>query len=125
MTRKLSIAAGNYTRKVSLYGMTRKLSIAAGNYTRKVSLYGMTRKLFIAAGNYLQKVSYTAWDRSVSKRQETICEKFLTRHDTKAVHSDRKLYAKSFLYGMTRKLFIAAGNCLRRDSYSAWDRSVS
>lgn len=60
-------------------------------------LHGMTRKLSIAAGNYSQKVSYMAWDRSVSKRQETICEKFPTRHDTEAVHSGRKLYAKGFL----------------------------
>ena len=42
----------------------------------------------------------TAWNLCVSPRQETICEKFLTRHDTEAAHSDGKLYAKGFLYGM-------------------------
>ena len=62
----------------------------------KSFLHGMKWKLPIATGNYTQKVSYTAWDRSVSKRQETICEKFLTRHDTKAVRSGRKLFAKGF-----------------------------
>ena len=77
---------------------------SGGKQFVKSFLFGMGQKCFIAAGNYLRRVSYSAWDRSVSKRQETICEKFPTRHDTEAAHSDGKLYAKSFLYGMTRKL---------------------
>ena len=57
--------------------------------------------------------------RDVSTRQETICEKFLTRHDTKAVHSGRKLFAKGFLHGMGQKCFIAAVNYMRKVSYTA------
>ena len=89
----------------------------------KSFLYSMKQKCFIVTGNYSQKVSYTAWDRSVSKRQETICEKFLTRHDTKAVHSGSKLFAKGFLHGMTRKLSITIGNYSQKVSYTAWHGS--
>ena len=96
-----------------------------GKLYAKSFLHGMTRKLSVATGNYSQKVSYTAWDRSVSPRQETICEKFLIRHDTEAVHSGRKLFAKSFLYGMTRKLSVATGNYLQRVFYPPWHRSIS
>ena len=62
----------------------------------KSFLYSMKQKCFIVTGNCLRRVSYSAWERSVLKRQETICEKFPTRHDTEAVHYDRKLFAKGF-----------------------------
>ena len=52
-------------------------------------------------------------------RQETVCEKFPTRHDTEAVHYDRKLFAKGFLHGMTRKLSITIGNYSQKVSYTA------
>ena len=57
--------------------------------------------------------------RDVSTRQETVCERFPTRHGTEVFQSGRKLYAKSFLYGMTRKLSIAAGNYMQKVSYTA------
>lgn len=66
----------------------------------KSFLYSMKQRCFIVTGNRLRRVSYSAWDRSVSKRQETIRKRFPTRHDTEAAHSDGKLYAKGFLYGM-------------------------
>ena len=90
-----------------------------GKLYAKSFLFGMGQKCFKAAGNYMRKVSYTAWDRSVSKRQETIREGFPIRHDTKAVLSGRKLFAKGFLHGMGQKCFKAAGNYTRRVSYTA------
>ena len=36
-----------------------------------------------------------------------------------AFHSSRKLFANGFLFGMKPMRFIAAGNCLRKVSYSA------
>ena len=50
---------------------------------------------------------------------------FLLRQEAEMFRRGRKLYAKSFLYSMKQKCFIVTGNCLRRVSYSAWDRSVS
>ena len=73
-------------------------------------LFGMGQRHFISIGNYLRRVSYSAWDRSVSQGQETICEKFPIRHGTEAYHSGRKLYAKGFLLGMRQRCFITIGN---------------
>ena len=50
---------------------------------------------------------------------------FLLRQEAEMFQRGRKLYAKSFLYSMKQRCFIVTGNCLRRVSYTAWDRSVS
>ena len=57
--------------------------------------------------------------RDVSTRQETICKGFPIRHGIEVLHSGRKLYAKSFLHGMTRKLSVATGNYSQKVSYTA------
>ena len=57
--------------------------------------------------------------RDVSTRQETVCEKFLIRHETEVFYRDRKLFAKGFLFGMGQKCFIAAGNYSRKVFYTA------
>ncbi len=35
------------------------------------------------------------------------------------IHSDRKLFAKGFLSGVGIMIFMEAGNCLQRVSYTA------
>ena len=40
------------------------------------------------------------------------------------IHSDRKLFAYGFLYGVGRMVYIATGNCLRKVSYTAWDDGI-
>ena len=74
---------------------------------------------FISTGNCLRMVSYSTWDNGDSWRQETICEWFPTRRGTKGIHSDRKLLANGFLFGVGRWCIIATGNCLRIVSYPA------
>ena len=44
---------------------------------------------------------------------------FLLRQETEMFRRGRKLYAKSFLHGMTRKLPIATGNYTQKVSYTA------
>ena len=130
--------------------MERLRITATGNCLRKSFLSGVRRLCSIATGNCLRMVSYSAWDdceslrldtirREISrlrfaslemtsgggnccasKRQETVCEKFLIRHVTIAYHSDRKLFAKGFLPDMERLRIIATGNCLRKVSCSTW-----
>jgi hypothetical protein len=80
---------------------------------------------FISAGNYLRRVSYSAWDRCISYRQETIRVWFPTRHGINVFHTDRKLFAYGFLSGLGQMYFIPTGNCLRRISYPAWRRCAS
>ena len=75
----------------------------------------------MAAGNYSRKVSYPAWDSGGAWRQETIRERFPIRREAVAEHGGGKLFAKGFLFGMKQRRSIAAGNCLRKVSYSAWD----
>ena len=88
-------------------------------------LFGLRQMCFIPAGNCLRMVSYSAWDRCVSYRQETVCAGFPIRLGTDVFHTDRKLFAKGFLFSLGQMCFIPTGNCLRRVSYSAWDRCVS
>ena len=117
-------------------------------------LSGVGRRGFMPTGNCLRKVSYSAWGVWYTWRQETIRERFPTRHGESGIHSDRKLFAKGFLYGvgriafiavgnftlgdfstplrcarndrggMRRMLFIATGNCMRRVSYPTWDDGI-
>ena len=42
-----------------------------------------------------------------------------------AFHTDRKLFAQGFLFGLGQMCFIPTGNYLRMVSYPAWDRCVS
>ena len=88
-------------------------------------LSGLAPWRFIPTGNCLRRVSYSAWDRCVSYRQETGCEGFPVRLGTMAFHTDRKLFAYGFLFGLAPVRFIPTGNCLQRVSYSAWDGCVS
>ena len=96
---------------------------------RKLFAYGFLSDLapvcFIPTGNYLRMVSYSAWGRCASYRQATVCVWFPIQLGTDVFHTDRKLFAYGFLSGLGRMCFILTGNCLRRVSYSAWDRCVS
>ena len=60
-------------------------------------------------------VSYSTWDKGDSSRQETVCEWFLIRHETVVYHSDRKLLANGFPFGMGQWYIIATGNCSAGD----------
>ena len=44
---------------------------------------------------------------------------FLLRQEAEMFRRGRKLFAKGFLHGMTRKLPIATGNYMRKVSYTA------
>ena len=84
---------------------------------RKTIVYHSGRKL-------VEKVSYPAWDDDKSSWQETVCEWFPIRRGTKVIHSDRKLFAYSFLSGMGRLRIIATGNYSRMVSYSTWEMGI-
>ena len=73
----------------------------------------------------MRRVSYPAWDGCVSYRQETVCEGFPVRLGTDVFHTDRKLFAYGFLFGLRQMCFVSTGNYSRMVSYSAWDRCVS
>ena len=45
--------------------------------------------------------------------------------DTAVLLSDRKLFAKGFLFVMAPLCFLPTGNCLRIVSYSTWHHCVS
>ena len=110
--------AGNYSRKVSYSAWDDGIHSDRQLFA-KGFLYGMRRMAFIVTGNYLRKVSYPAWEGWCSKRQETVCERFPVRRGTDGVHSGGKLFAKGFLFGVGRMVYIATGNYLRKVSYSA------
>ena len=137
------IPTGNYSRMVSCSAWDRCVSyrqetvcvwfpIRHGtdvfHISMKLFAYGflldMASMCFIPAGNCLRMVSYSAWDRCVSYRQETICVWFPIRLGIMAFHTDRKLFAYGFLFGLAPVRFISAGNFLeRRFLDSAWLRS--
>ena len=138
------IPTGNYLRMVSYSAWGRcasyrqetiragfpvRLGTDAFHIGRKLFAYGflsdMAPMCFISVGNYSRMVSYSAWDRCVSYRQETICVWFPVRHGTDVFHIDRKLFAYGFLSGLAPWHFIPTGNCLRRVSYLTWHRCVS
>ena len=54
-----------------------------------------------------------------TQRQETVCEKFPIRRGENDIHSARKLFAKGFLHGMGRVVYIVTGNYSRRVSCPA------
>ena len=85
----------------------------------------MAPMCFISAGNCLQRVSCPIWHCCVSYRQETIRVWFPIRLGTDVFHTDRKLFAYGFLFGLGQMCFISAGNYLRMVSYSTWHQCVS
>ena len=64
-------------------------------------LFGLTLWFSLPTGNCWRKVSYSAWRCGGSYRQETIHEGFLSRLDSVVFLTDRKLFAKGFLFGLT------------------------
>ena len=113
------MTAGNYSRKVSytawdgLYSQ-RQETVCERFPTRRGTM------VYIATGNWWRKVSYLTWGVWYTWRQETIRKGFPTRHGESGIHSDRKLFAKGFLFGVGSMVYIAAGNCLRKVSYLTW-----
>ena len=124
-----SMAAGNYSRKVSYPawdsgGACRRETIrerfpirhgtAAEHDGRKLYakgfLSGVRQWRSMTVGNYSQTVSCPAWDSGGAWRQETISGKFPIRRGTAAEHSSRKLLAKGFLFGVRQWQSMAAGN---------------
>ena len=88
-------------------------------------LFGLGQMCFIPTGNYSRMVSCPAWDGCVSYRQETIRVWSPIRLGTAAFHTDRKLFAYGFLFGLRQMCFIPTGNCLRMVSCPTWHRCVS
>ena len=80
---------------------------------------------FTLTGNFSQAVSCPAWHHCVSLRQETFYKQFLVRLGTIAFHSDRKLFASSFLSGLTPLRFTPTGNFSQAVSYPAGHYCVS
>ena len=115
----LSLPTGNCSQRFpirhdTMAVLTNKKLFAKG------FLSGVTLWLSLPTGNCSQKVSYSAWHHGCPYRQETIRERFPTRRDTMAILTDRKLFAKGFLFDMTLWLSLPTGNCLRKVSYPAW-----
>ena len=70
-------------------------------------------------------VSYSAWLHGVSCPQETVGKRFPVRLDSMVFHTDRKLFAYSFLFGLAPLHFISAGNYSRKVSCPTWHHSIS
>ena len=83
------------------------------------------RRVYKATGNCLRIVSYPTWEGWYSCRQETGGERFPIRRGTDCIHGGRKLFAKGFLHGMGRVVYIVTGNYSRRVSYPMWDECKS
>ena len=83
-------------------------------------LSGVRRVAYIATGNYSRMVSYLTWGVWYTWRQETIRKGFPIRRGDNEIHSDRKLFAKGFLFGVSRMVYIATGNYSQKVSYTAW-----
>ena len=138
------IPTGNYSRMVSYSAWDRCFSYrqeticiwfpvrhgaSVFHIGRKLFAYGflsgLGRMCFIPTGNCLRMVSYSAWDRCVSYRQETICKGFPVRFGTAVFHISKKLFAYGFLFSLGRMCFIPTGNYSRMVSYPAWHCCVS
>ena len=101
-----------------------KVGIIYSNWAMGFRL-DMAPLCFLPTGNYLRRVSCSTWHHCVSCRQETICERFPTRHGTTVFLADRKLFAKGFLFDLAPLCFLPTGNCSRKVSYSTWYHRVS
>ena len=135
----LSLPTRNYSQKVSYpawhYGYPYRQETVCERFpTRLGTMAVLTdRKLFakgfpsslalwlsLPTGNCLRKVFYSAWHHGCPYRQETVRKRFPIRHDTMAILTDRKLFAKGFLSGLALWLSLPTGNYLRKVSYPAW-----
>ena len=96
-----------------------------GNFLCLSFLYGRAPLHFIPAGNCSPIVSCPPWLHSVSYPQETVGERFPVRLDSMVFHTDRKLFAYSFLFGLAPLHFISAGNYSRKVSCPTWLHSIS
>ena len=88
-------------------------------------LSGLALLRFTSTGNFSPAVSYPAWRHCVSPQQETFCKQFPVRIDAIAFHSDRKLFASSFLSGLallrfTLLRFTPTGNFSPAVFHAPW-----
>ena len=74
-------------------------------------LFGLIPQCFLPTGNYSHIVSHSAWLHGVSCPQETVRERFPVRLDSTVFLTDRKLFAKGFLFGLAPWCFLPTGNC--------------
>mgnify|MGYP007005709253 CR=1 FL=1 len=88
-------------------------------------LSGIAPLRFTSVGNLLRMVSYSAWPYCVSPRQETFRIQFPVCHGSIVFHTNRKLFAYSFLSGIAPLCFTSVGNFSPMVSYSAWPYCVS
>ena len=119
----------SYRQETVCKGFPGRHGTSAFHIGRKLFAYGFLSDLapmcFISAGNCLQRVSCPIWHCCVSYRQETIRVWFPIRLGTDVFHTDRKLFAYGFLFGLGQMCFISAGNYLRMVSCPTWHRCVS
>ena len=86
----------------------------------KVFLLDVILWLSLPIGNYPQKISHPAWHYGYPYRQETVRKRFPIRHDTMAILTDRKLFAKGFPSGLAPWLSLPTGNYSQKVSHPAW-----
>ena len=119
----------SYRQETGCEGFPTRHGTDVFHISRKLFAYGFLSDLallcFIPTGNYLRMVSCPTWHRCVSYRQETVCAGFPIRLDTAMLHTDRKLFAKGFLFSLGQMCFIPTGNYLQRVSCPAWHCCVS
>ena len=73
-------------------------------------LSAMAPLRFTPVGNLSQAVSCPPWLHCASPQQETFCKQFPVRHGSIVFHTNRKLFAYSFLLGMALLCFTSTGN---------------
>ena len=66
-----------------------------------------------------------AWLHGVSCPQETVREGFPIRLGSMLFLTDRKLFAKGFLFSLALWCFLPTGNCWRKVSCPAWLHAVA
>ena len=82
-------------------------------------LSGLAPCCFLPTRNCSRRVSHSAWLHGVLYRQETVRERFPVRLGSMVFLTDRKLFAKGFLFGLAPCCCLPTGNCSRRVSHSA------
>jgi hypothetical protein len=96
---------------------------------RKLFAYSFLSALapwrFLPTGNCSPIVSCPPWLHGVLYRQETFCLWFPVRLDSMLLLTDRKLFAKGFLYDMAPWCFLPTGNCSPIVSCPPWLHGVS
>ena len=101
------------------------LFLAHGKLLAKGFLFGLIPWCFLPTGNCSRRVSCPPWLHGVSYRQETFREGFPVRLDSTVFLTDRKLFAKGFLFGLAPWCILTTGNYSRMVSCPAWLHSVS